>query len=195
VAPHQVVIVPIFREEDRADALQAAASVAFELRTAGVRVRVDDRAEYRPGFKFNEWELRGVPLRIEIGSRDLAAGAVTVSRRDTGEKEQIARIRVCAATRTLLDDVQTSLLREARDEQERRTLRNPGSYGELIEYLRDAGGFAIASWCGGRDCEVRVKDESSATIRCLPLVQDERRSVCVCCGRPATVVAVWAQAY
>src|SRR5262245_12055932 len=123
VAPHQVVIVPIFREGERADVLDAAAAVAGELRAAGVRVRVDDRPEYRPGFKFNEWELKGVPLRVEIGSRDLAAGAVTVARRDTGDKRQIPVRRAAVAIDELLSDVQASLFRAARDERERRTLR------------------------------------------------------------------------
>src|SRR5438067_13771550 len=116
VVPQQVVIVPIFREEERTDVLQAAAAVAGELRAAGVRVRVDDRPEYRPGFKFNEWELKGVPLRIEIGGRDLAAGAVTVARRGTGEKQQIPLPRTAAAIDELLDDVQASLFDFARDE-------------------------------------------------------------------------------
>src|SRR5436305_4063620 len=120
VAPQQVVIVPIFREDERADVLQAAAAVADELRAAGVRVRVDDRPEYRPGFKFNEWELKGVPLRIEIGGRDLTAGAVTVARRDTGEKQQIPLPRVAAAVDEMLSDVHASLFHTARDEQERR---------------------------------------------------------------------------
>ena len=113
VAPQQVVIVPIFRDDDRADVLQTAAGVAAELRAARVRVRVDDRGDYRPGFKFNEWELKGAPVRIEIGSRDLAAGAVTVARRDSGEKRQIALPRVSAAVEELLDDIQRSLYREA----------------------------------------------------------------------------------
>src|SRR4051794_4138716 len=147
VAPHQVVVVPIFREDERADVLHAAAAMAEELRAAGVRVRVDDRPEYRPGFKFNEWELKGVPLRVEIGRRDLAAEAVTVARRDSGEKQQIPLARAVAAIGELLNDVQASLFREALDERERRTLRDPGSYEELIEYLRDAGGFAAAPWC------------------------------------------------
>ena len=92
--------------------------------------------------------------------------------------------------------MQTSLFRSARDEQERRTLRDPGSYDELIEYLRDAGGFVAAGWCGRRECEVRVKDDSSATIRCLPLgsLRPESRA-CVSCGRAAAAEAVWAQAY
>src|SRR5919197_832875 len=125
VAPRQVVIVPIFREDDRADVLQAAAAVDDELRAAGVRVRVDDRPEYRPGFNFNEWALKGVPLRIEIGGRDLASGCVTVARRDTGEKRQIPLPHVCTTINELLSDVQSSLYRRALDEQERRTLRDP----------------------------------------------------------------------
>jgi len=196
VAPQQVVIVPIFREDDRADVLQAAAAAADELRAAGVRVRVDDRLDYRPGFKFNEWELKGVPLRIEIGGRDLAAAVVTIARRDTGDKQQIPLTRAAAAIDELLGDVQTSLFQTAREEQERRTLRDPSSYDEMIEYLRDARGFVVAPWCGRRECEVRVKDESSATIRLLPLAEQRpRASTCICCGRTAVTDAVWAQAY
>jgi prolyl-tRNA synthetase len=196
VAPQQVVIVPIFRDDDRVDVLQTTAAVAHELRTADVRVRVDDRAEYRPGFKFNEWELKGVPLRIEIGGRDHATGGVTVVRRDTGEKQQIPLPHLRTTINELLSDVQTSLYRNALDEQERRTLRDPRSYDEMIEYLRDAAGFVAAPWCGRAECEIRVKGESSATIRCLPLDdQPVRSSTCVCCGRTAVTAAVWAQAY
>jgi prolyl-tRNA synthetase len=196
VAPHQVVIVPIVRDDDRAEVLRLAAAVADELRTADVRVRLDDRSEVRPGFKFNEWELKGVPLRIELGSRDLATGAVTISRRDTGEKQQIPLARVTAAVAELLSDVQASLLESARAELERRTLRAPGGYNELIEYLRDAVGFVAAPWCGREECEAQVKDDSSATIRCLPLdEQQPERGDCVCCGRSAATTAMWAQAY
>ena len=196
VAPHQVVIVPIFREDERADVLQAAAAVAAELRAAGVRVRVDDRPEYRPGFKFNEWELKGVPLRIELGGRDLAAAAVTVARRDTGEKQQIplpaCRRRSKRAARRRPD--------VAAPRRPRRTgaadAARPGGYDEMIDYLRDAGGFVAAPWCGSSECEARVKDDSAATIRCLPLgEQPSRPRACVRCARPALAAAVWAQAY
>ena len=166
------------------------------LRAAGVRVRVDDRPDYRPGFKFNEWELKGVPVRIEIGSRDVAAGAVTVARRDSGEKRQIPVAHTADAVGKLLDDAQESLFQSASDELERRTLREPSGYDEMVEYLRDAAGFVEAPWCGRRECEIRVKDDSSATIRCLPL--DEKPTqpgTCVCCGRAAVASAVWAQAY
>jgi prolyl-tRNA synthetase len=196
VAPQQVVIVPIVREDEHADVLHAAAALADELREAGVRVRVDDRPEHRPGFKFNEWELKGVPLRVEIGLRDLAAGAVTVARRDTGGKEQIPIPSTAAAIDPLLSAVQAALFQAARDEQERRTLRDPRSYDEMIEYLREAGGFAVAPWCGGSECETRVKDDSSATIRLLPLGDEPPPSgPCICCGGPAVTTAVWAQAY
>jgi prolyl-tRNA synthetase len=196
VAPQQAVVVPIFREEDRAEVFQTANALADELRTAGVRVRVDDRPEHRPGFKFNEWELKGVPLRIEIGARDLTSAAVTVARRDSGEKQQIPVTLAAAAIGELLDDVQASLFREARDEQERRTLRDPRGYDEMIEFLREAGGFVAAPWCGRSECENRVKEDSSATIRCLPLGDQPLQSgACVCCGRPAVTEAVWAQAY
>jgi prolyl-tRNA synthetase len=196
VAPHQVVIVPILREDEDADVLHPAAVLADELREAGLRVRVDDRPEHRPGFKFNEWELKGVPLRVEIGSRDLAAGAVTVARRDTGGKEQISIPRAAAAIDELLSAVQASLFKVASDERERRTLRDPSSYDEMIEYLREAAGFVVAPWCGSSECEARVKEDSSATIRVLPLGDEPAPTgVCICCGRPAVTEAVWAQAY
>jgi prolyl-tRNA synthetase len=196
LAPQQVVIVPIFREDERADVLHAATAAADELRAAGVRVRVDDRPGYRPGFKFHEWELKGVPLRIEIGRRDLVSAAVTVARRDSGEKLQIPLARVSAGIAKMLAGVQTSLFRAALDEQERRTLRDPSSYDEMVEYLRDARGFVAAFWCGRSDCEARVKEDSSATIRCLPLDEKPAQSAtCVCCGRSAAAAAVWAQAY
>jgi len=196
VAPQQVVIVPILREGEDADVLHAAAALAGELREAGIRVRVDDRPEHRPGFKFNEWELKGVPIRVELGSRDLAAEAVTVARRDTGGKEQLPIPRAAAAIDELLNAVQASLFQAASDERERRTLRDPSSYDELIEHLREARGFVVAPWCGGSECEARVKEDSSATIRCLPLGDEPAPSgACVCCGRPAVTTAVWAQAY
>jgi prolyl-tRNA synthetase len=196
VAPHQVVIVPIPGRDDQRGVLEAAAGLAAALRAAGVRARVDDRAEHRPGFKFNEWELKGVPLRIELGDRDLDAGVVTVARRDTGEKQQIPIEGAPAAIGELLAGVQASLFAEAHAERERRTLRSPADCAELTEYLAGAGGLAEAPWCGGEACEARVKAESSATIRCLPLaVRSGDRDACIVCGRPAVTTAVWAQAY
>jgi prolyl-tRNA synthetase len=196
VAPQQVVIVPIFRDEDRAAVLEAAEALAGELRSDGARVRVDDRPEHRPGFKFNEWELKGVPLRVELGARDLAAGVATIVRRDDGDKQQVPLAGAARVVVELLDDVQASLFESARHELERRTLRGPGDYEELIAYLREAAGFAEAPWCGRVACETQVKDDASATIRCLPLGEDSVQSgACICCGREAVTTATWAQAY
>jgi len=196
VAPQQVVIVPISRETDQSEVNQAAAAIRDELKAAGVRVRLDDRAGYRPGFKFNEWELKGVPVRLEVGSRDLAAGSVTVARRDTGEKQLVPLARAVARVQELLIAIQASLFRAALEERERRTLTDPGSYPEMIEYLREARGFVFTSWCGSAECEARVKDESTATIRCLPLQAPEGLSGnCLCCGREAPHWTAWAQAY
>src|SRR5262249_2088591 len=166
-----------------------------ELRAGGVRVRVDDRPDYRPGFKFNEWELKGAPVRIEIGGRDLAEEAVTVARRDTGEKRQVPLPRVAIAIDELLSHIQASPFQSGRAEQERRTARHPSGYDDMIGYLRDAPGFVAAPWCGRRECEARVKADSTATIRCLPLAhQPARPGACVCCDRPAPTEAVWAHA-
>jgi len=196
VAPQQVVIVPISRETDQSEVNQAAAANRDELKAAGVRVRLDDRAGYRPGFKFNEWELKGVPVRLEVGSRDLAAGSVTVARRDTGEKQLVPLARAVARVQELLIAIQASLFRAALDERERRTLTDPGSYAEMIEALREARGFVFTSWCGSAECEARVKDESTATIRCLPLqAPEDLSSNCLCCGREAAHWTAWAQAY
>jgi prolyl-tRNA synthetase len=196
VAPQQVVIVPISRETDQSEVNQAAAAIRDELKAAGVRVRLDDRAGYRPGFKFNEWELKGVPVRLEVGSRDLAAGSVTVARRDTGEKQLVPLARAVARVQELLIAIQASLFRAALEERERRTLTDPGSYAEMIEYLREARGFVFTSWCGSAECEARVKDESTATIRCLPLqAPEDLSSNCLCCGREAAHWTAWAQAY
>ena len=196
VAPQQVVVVPISRETDQSEVNQAAAAIHDDLKAAGVRVRLDDRAGYRPGFKFNEWELKGVPVRLEVGSRDLAAGSVTVARRDTGEKQLVPLARAVARVQELLIAIQASLFRAALEERERRTLTDPGSYAEMIEYLREARGFVFTSWCGSAECEARVKDESTATIRCLPLqAPEDLSSNCLCCGREAAHWTAWAQAY
>jgi prolyl-tRNA synthetase len=196
VAPQQVVIVPILDDESRSEVLEVAAEIGDDLRAAGVRVRVDDRDDRRPGFKFNEWELKGVPVRVEIGARDLVAGAVTIVRRDSGESQKLPLARAATGIEETLIGVQASLFEAARDEHERRMLCDPSGYDEMIEHLCEAAGFVSAPWCGRGACESRVKEDSSATIRCLPLdAQAAELRPCVCCGRLPAVTAVWAQAY
>ncbi len=192
LAPFQVVIVPIYRDEQKGTVLEAVQRIKESL--GDVRVKIDDREEYRPGYKFNEWELRGVPLRLEIGPRDLEAGQVTSYRRDTGEKSAIPLTSLPSAVPEILADIQRSLFQSALDFRTDHTF-SPGSYDELVDLLKDASGFVQGGWCGNPDCETKVKDQTKATIRVLPLDPAEQEGNCIVCGSPATELATWAQSY
>lgn len=192
LAPVQVVIVPIYRDDSRGAVLAAAAQVAASL--SDVRVKVDDREEHRPGYKFNEWELKGVPVRLEIGPRDLEAGRVTIVRRDNAEKSGIALTELASRIPALLTEIHASLLKSALDFRQERTF-HPASYDELADVLSAAGGFASARWCAGPECEAKVKEQTKATIRCLPLDPVDPGGACMVCGARATEQAIWAQSY
>ncbi len=192
VAPHQVVIVPIQTTDSAV--CEAAAALAASLRDIGIRVEVDTREHLRPGAKFFEWELKGVPVRMELGSRDLAAGEVTVVRRGDAAKAQAPLTGAAARAAELLGDMQAALLDRARTFREEHTT-HIASREELIEFLRDGRGFAVTAWCGSEDCEAAVKEETSATIRCLPLEPGEAGAPCAVCGAPGSESATWAQAY
>jgi prolyl-tRNA synthetase len=192
VAPQQAVVVPIGREGSAAR--EAAESLAGELRSRGLRVRVDNREHVRPGAKFFEWELKGVPVRVELGDRDLAAGAVTVVRRDDGSREQVRLQAAAERVGSLLGEIQDGLLAEALAFRERHT-RRIEQRDALLEFLGAGAGFAMAPWCGSESCEAEVKARTSATIRCLTLEPEDPGAPCVVCGRPATETATWAQAY
>jgi prolyl-tRNA synthetase len=194
VAPHQVVIVPIHRSDaDRRRVLEAAATLARSLHRAGVRVHLDDREHLRPGAKFHDWELKGAPLRAELGPSDLDRDGVTVVRRDTGRRDQLPLATAAPACLDLLRDVQVSLLAEARAFRASRTAEC-GDWQQLRDALR-AGSLALGSWCGSDACERRVKDETGATIRCLPLDRLDPGAPCVVCGSSGADTATWAQAY
>ena len=192
VAPQQAVIVPIAREG--AEVREAAESLAVELRGSGLRVKVDDREHVRPGAKFFEWELKGTPVRLELGERDLAAGSVTVVRRDDGSREQVALDAALGRVRSLVGEIQGGLLAEARAFRERNTRRFEDREA-MMEFLRAGEGFAVSAWCGSAECEAEVKAATSATIRCLTLEQEDPRAPCAVCGKPGTEIATWAQAY
>jgi prolyl-tRNA synthetase len=197
VAPTQVVIVPIFRKENEREAVAAAVEeVERALRAVGVRVKSDWREE-RPGFKYNDHELRGVPIRLEIGPRDAAAGqVVAVPRTNRGAKETIAKDQVAQRIPQLLDEVQQALYDQALAFQRSRTYR-VSDYEEFKAILADKArmGFIEGWWCGDAKCEAQIKAETQATIRCLPLEQPEGSGVCIHCGRPATEWAIFAKAY
>jgi prolyl-tRNA synthetase len=193
LAPIQVVVVPIYKTDDeRARVLEAAAGIAKAIGFA--RVKVDDRDEYRPGYKFNEWELKGVPMRVELGPRDLQASQATVARRDTGDKAAVPIPGLAAHVEGTLAEIQSNLAEQARQFRDRHTFE-PASYAEMVGLLEDPGGFMITGWCGEPACEDKVKAEAKATIRCLPLEPGPVSGSCIVCGQPATEQAAWAQAY
>jgi prolyl-tRNA synthetase len=196
LAPQQVVVVPIWRkEEQRADVLAATERVRQAL-SGRFRVKVDAREELTPGYKFNEWELRGVPLRIEIGPRDVANQTVVLARRDVpgpSGKSVAPMDGLADSVGNALDVIQADMLAAATDFRDT-NIHTAGTYEELKEIVSNA--WARAYWCGDTACETRIKDETKASSRNIPLDQgDAGPGVCVVCGRPAQEWAYWARAY
>ncbi|GAK53367.1 prolyl-tRNA synthetase [Candidatus Moduliflexus flocculans] len=196
LAPHQVVIVPIYySDEERQTVLQKVDALTAELK-GDVRVKVDDRANYKPGWKFNEWEMKGVPLRLEIGPRDVAENQAVVARRDKGpkEKQTISLNGIKPTILDLLADIQRGLYEDALKFREENTFQANG-YDEFKEILDNKLGFIYAHWCGNRACEQAVQDETKATIRCIPFNQPEEAGQCVYCGKPSEMRVPFAKAY
>jgi prolyl-tRNA synthetase len=192
VAPYQVVIVPIGRDNWRETVLPAAREIQASLVAAGVRVTLDERDE-RPGWKFSEWEMRGVPLRIEIGPRDIEKSQVLTARRDTRQKEGVPMDGLPARVTGILHDIQRNLLERAVAFREEHTQR-VDSYDALKAAMDGRPGFVIAPWCGAADCEAHIKTETQATIRNMPTT-DVPVGTCVRCDRPAQAEAWFAKAY
>ncbi|MFO8006957.1 MAG: proline--tRNA ligase [Candidatus Brocadiia bacterium] len=194
LAPIQVVIVPIWKDdEQKAAVLPVAQRIMDEL--AEFRVELDDREKFTPGYKFNEWELRGVPLRIEIGPRDIQNDQAVLARRDAPGregKESVPLEQLPGTVTAMLDAIQDALYQRALGFLQERT-REPETYEELAEAV--AEGFALAWWCGSGDCEGKVKDETKATIRCIPFDQPEGDGHCIVCGEPAAEQVIFARAY
>jgi prolyl-tRNA synthetase len=193
VAPYQVVIVPIGRDNWREAVLPTAQQIRQAIAAAGIRVTIDERDE-RPGWKFSEWEMRGVPLRVEIGPKDIEKQAVVVARRDTREKHSIPMDGLGERLRTLLDDVQKNLLDRARQFRDEHTQR-VASYDEFKEVMDGRPGFVIAPWCGSAACEAQIKAETQATIRNMPLEGGVPSGRCIRCDAAATSEAWFAKAY
>ena len=194
IAPHQVVIVPIPRGDWRETVLPHAREIARALTAAGVRVRLDDREEYTPGWKYAEWELRGVPLRIEIGPRDIARSQALLVRRDTRAKTPAALDGLAAHVRELLETMQKDLLARAlafRDDHTRRVTKRD----EFAEAFTGRPGFVIAPWCGGQECEAGIKADLQATIRNVPLDPAPASGACIRCANPGRTDAYFAKAY
>ncbi|HYY46084.1 MAG TPA: proline--tRNA ligase [Candidatus Angelobacter sp.] len=193
IAPVQAVVIPIFRSD--AERAQVESGVqAVKAALDDIRVKVDWRDE-RPGFKFNEWELKGVPLRIEIGPRDLAGGQVTVVRRLDRMKKAVPLGELETAIPAMLDHVQSALFQRALDFRERHTARVDSLAG-IVAFFQDQVGFVITPWCGRAEDEDMVKKETGgATTRVILGERPKPDAVCTVCGRPATVEVVWGKAY
>ena len=195
VAPIQAVIVPIpYKTADSSAILAKAHAIRDKLDKAGISTVVDDRKEYTPGWKFNDWELKGVPIRVEIGPRDVANGQVTLARRDTFEKIVVKDEEVVETVKRLLDEIQRNLFNRARKFLEDH-ITTVKSYDEFKEMLQTKGGFIKASWCGSRECEQKIKEESGATIRLIPFEREEPVSNCIYCGGEAKELVYFARSY
>jgi len=193
LAPIQVIIVPIWKnDEEKSRVLAKVEELRGQLQ--GFRVKVDDREEYTPGWKFNEWELRGVPLRIEIGPKDVEAGQVVFARRDTGEKRAVSTEDLAQKVEKALKEIQANMFRMAKKFLDDNTYRLD-DYEEFKRILAEKGGFILAPWCGSAECEAAIKEETKATIRCIPFDQDDTPGQCIYCGREATEKALFAKAY
>jgi prolyl-tRNA synthetase len=196
IAPTQVVLVPIYRSDaDKSKVMEAANRLFLELRAAGIRLKMDDREEVTPGFKFNDWEMRGVPLRIEIGPKDIEKDAVAISRRDApgkGGKSFLPMSGLAVSVGTLLGDIQSTMLARATTFRDA-NIHDPKDLDELKQVVQN--GWAYSWWCGSKDCEARVKDEAKASTRNIPLDQPGGTSRCIVCGKPAVQKVYFARAY
>jgi prolyl-tRNA synthetase len=203
LAPIQVVIVPIYRsDEERTLTGEKARAVADALRAAGVRVHVDARDNMKPGPKFYEWERKGVPVRIEVGPKDIAKQQLMLVFRitfgDAPRKEPMDESAAIEQLPGRLEAMQAAMLQAARDRREANSHRGITDYDAMKQRIEEAGGFVFAGWCGGADCEQKVKEETKATIRVLPFEEfrsAEQPQQCIVCGGTAETEAVWARAY
>jgi len=196
LAPYQAVIVPIFKtDEERASVLDTARRLKTELVKANIRVTLDEREGSSPGWKFNDWEMRGVPVRIELGPKDVAKQAAVLARRDRPGREAKISVSLAdlpATIERLLVEIQQSLYDKALAFRKSRT-HDAKDYEDLKKAVED--GFAFSSWCGNAACEAKIKEETRATMRCIPLDQEGVAGNCVACGKPATERAIFARAY
>jgi prolyl-tRNA synthetase len=199
LAQYQVVIVPIHKtDEERATVLDAAQRTRGVLAAAGIRVHVDAREGVKPGAKYYEWEGRGVPFRLEIGPRDVAASSAMLARRTGGKKEAVPLDGLADRIHVEMNRMQIELLETARARREASSIRG-ATKAQLIERMGSGGGgFVYGGFCGSADCEAQIKEQTKATIRVLP--DPEFRSptppaTCLWCGKPSAAEAVWAKAY
>ncbi len=194
LAPHQVVIVPIYKGDEQYAAVKEAGNkIKEELEDFGITVKFDDRDTHKPGWKFAEYELKGVPVRIALGARDLENGTVEVARRDTLEKQTYQQEGIGKLVKDLLKDIQENIYQKALKYREEHTYtaNNMDEFKELIE----KGGFVYAHWDGTEETELKIKDLTKATIRCIPMDNPQEEGSCILSGRPSKEKVLFAKAY
>ena len=196
LAPIQAVIVPIYKNDaEKSKVMEVADRVFSELKAAGIRIKMDDRDNVSSGFKFNDWEMRGVPVRVEIGPKDVEKGSVALARRDRPGREGksfVSQTELATMVNSLLDDIQDALLKRATEYRDA-NIHNVQSYEELKEAVKD--GWAFGYWCESLECEAKVKEETKATTRNIPFNQPDHEGICVVCGRPAKRKVYFAKGY
>ncbi|MFP4321503.1 MAG: proline--tRNA ligase, partial [Anaerolineales bacterium] len=199
IAPIQVVMVPIYKTEgERGPVMEALARVKAELTEAGLRVHVDDRPNLTPGFKYNDWEMRGVPVRLEIGPKDVQKESVALARRDIpgkAGKQFVPQAGIAQAVQDLLDEMHASLLQDATEFRDANITEVGDDYAKFQAVLKT--GWALAWFCGDPACEATIKADNQAVSRCFPLEQPypSQKGACIKCGRQADEMAYFARAY
>lgn len=193
VAPVQVVIVPIMFDKTKKEVLEKAESIRTILKK-DFRVETDTRDGCTPGWKFNEWEMRGVPLRLEIGPRDMAQKQVMLARRDTGEKTAVKEEKLVETVKELLDNIQENLFTKAKKFL-KENIRETSDYNEFKKIIEKQRGLIKTYWCGSKDCEDKIKEETKASIRCIPFEQEKASGKCIYCGKESSTLVYFARAY
>lgn len=191
IAPVQVDVIPVMQHKE--GVLDTARDTAEVLKAAGLRVKVDD-SDKNPGWKFSEQEMRGIPVRVEMGPRDIAAGQAVIVRRDTREKVTVSIPELPVKVREILDAMQIEMLERARKHRDEHTYVAV-DYEQFKKTIAEKPGFVKAMWCGNRECEDKIKEDTTATSRCMPFKQEQLSDVCVCCGKPAKKMVYWGKAY
>ncbi|MDD3251343.1 MAG: proline--tRNA ligase [Lachnospiraceae bacterium] len=189
IAPTQVMIVPIQQQKE------GVLDKAFALREvlSGFRVKVDD-SDKSPGWKFSESEMRGIPVRVEIGPRDIENNEAVLVRRDTHEKLTVSMDELAAKVGELLDTIQQDMLEKARKHRDAHTYQ-AADYDTFVKIINEKPGFVKAMWCGDQACEDKIKEDTAATSRCMPFAQEQISDKCICCGKPAKKMVYWGRAY
>jgi prolyl-tRNA synthetase len=194
ISPTQVIIVPIYKDESKEIVKQKAYDLEKKLKESNIRVYTDDRDEYTSGWKFNDWEMKGVPLRVNIGPRDIQENQIELIRRDTKERFYVKEKELVNQTLYILKKIQSDMFARAKNHLQK-NIRSASSLEDLLSILDTTGGFVSCGWCGKRECEDLVKEKTTADIRIIPFNTKNNVSSCIVCGNEITTEVYFGRAY